>query len=184
MEFVLYEIFDQVPFQIFGFHADRGGEYINETVDKILSCMDIDLTKSRARKSNDNALVESKNGSIVRKNFGFAHVNQGAADAHNQFNRKYFNPYLNFHRPYAYPTEDIQPNGKVKRTYKAEDYEIPYEKLKQVSKIQKENFLKSGTTFKELDIIAYSYSDNEFADLMRKKQRKLSNLLHSEVGNI
>ena len=32
----------------------------------------VEFTKSRSRKTNDNALVESKNGSVVRKQFGYA----------------------------------------------------------------------------------------------------------------
>ena len=49
----------------------------------------------------------------------------------------------------------------------------PYEKLKEVSKQQKKNFLKPGQFFEKLDIIAYQMSDNEFAKIMREKQNDL-----------
>nr|VFK81290.1 MAG: Integrase core domain-containing protein [Candidatus Kentron sp. SD] len=55
----------QFPFVILGFHTDNGSEYINKRVAGLLNKLLIELTKSRARRSNDNALVESKNGSIV-----------------------------------------------------------------------------------------------------------------------
>jgi hypothetical protein len=48
-------------------------------------------------------------------------------------------------------------------------YKTPYEKLKEVSIQQKKNFLKPGVTFAELDKIAYSQSDNEFAKIMHEK---------------
>jgi hypothetical protein len=59
---------------ILGFHADNSSEYINHRVASLLEKLRIELTKSRARQSNDNALVESKNGSIVRKHLGYAHI--------------------------------------------------------------------------------------------------------------
>jgi len=62
------------PFNISGFHADNGSEYINQQVAKLLNKLHIELTKSRSRHSNDNALAESKNASIVRKTFGYSHI--------------------------------------------------------------------------------------------------------------
>ena len=54
------------PFVIKGFHADNGLEYINRRVARLLEKLRIEFTKSRARHSNDNALVECKNGHVVR----------------------------------------------------------------------------------------------------------------------
>ncbi|MGE4344844.1 MAG: hypothetical protein AB7F20_11295 [Geoalkalibacter sp.] len=50
-----------------GFHADNGSEYINRWVTELLEKLHVELTKSRSRHYNDNALVESKNASVVRK---------------------------------------------------------------------------------------------------------------------
>ena len=58
---------DAFPFTIIGFHADNGSEYINHMVVKLLDKLRIELTKSRSRQTNDNALAESKHGSTVRK---------------------------------------------------------------------------------------------------------------------
>jgi transposase InsO family protein len=64
---VLTQIMVAFPFIIKGFHTDNGSEYINKHVCKLLTKLEIELTKSRSRHSNDNALAESKNASIVRK---------------------------------------------------------------------------------------------------------------------
>ena len=40
---------------------------MNHTVARLLNKMLIRFTKSRARHTNDNGLVETKNGSVVRK---------------------------------------------------------------------------------------------------------------------
>ena len=57
----------------------------------------IELTKSRLRHANDNALAESKNGTVVRKHLGFEHIPGQWAPQLNRFHREHFNPYLNFH---------------------------------------------------------------------------------------
>ena len=49
----------------------------------------IEFTKSRSRQTNDNALVESKNGSVVRKLFGYAHIPQRWASLINTFNHRH-----------------------------------------------------------------------------------------------
>lgn len=67
---VIEELLELFPFTIYEFHADNGSEFINRVVAQLLNKIHIELTKSRSRHSNDNALVESKNGSIVRKIFG------------------------------------------------------------------------------------------------------------------
>jgi transposase InsO family protein len=66
---VLEDALAQFPFVILGFHSDNGSEYINAVVAGLLQKLLIEQTKSRARRTNDNALVESKNGSVVRKHF-------------------------------------------------------------------------------------------------------------------
>jgi hypothetical protein len=58
------------PFLILGFHSDNGSEYINERVAHLLEKLLIDQTKSRSRRTNDNALIEGKNGSRIRKHMG------------------------------------------------------------------------------------------------------------------
>ena len=65
---VLKDLISAFPFTVKAFHADNGSEYINREVADLLNRLHIPaFTKSRPRRSNDNALVESKNGSIVRQ---------------------------------------------------------------------------------------------------------------------
>jgi len=165
----LEEIFDQYPFIIFNFHSDRGKETINYLVADLLQRLLIKQTKSRSYHSGDNALVETKNGSVIRKNMGWEHINQDLVDDINAYYRNFFNPYLNFHRPCAYPTITVDEKGKKKKVYNL--YQVPYEALKQITGATK--FLKPGITFDKLDQIAYQMSDNEFVGIMREEERKL-----------
>lgn len=168
----LQSMLDQYPFKIFNFHSDRGSEFINRVVEHLLNKLLIHQTKSRSRHCNDNALIEGKNGSVIRKNLGFFHINQSLVDNFNNFFTNWFNPYLNFHRPCGFVTEVITDfKGREKKIYG--QYTTPYEKLKEISKEQNRNFLKKAKTFGELDRIAYNMSDNEFAARMRKHQYEL-----------
>ncbi|MFT6904907.1 MAG: transposase InsO family protein [Oleiphilaceae bacterium] len=65
---------ESLPFNILGFHSDNGSECVNRRLAELREKLLIDFTKSRSRHSNDNALAESKNASIVRKTFGYQHI--------------------------------------------------------------------------------------------------------------
>ncbi len=65
---VLEAILHQFPYRILGFHSDNGSEFINYQVEKLLNKLLVgEFTKSRANRTTDNALVEGKNGAVVRK---------------------------------------------------------------------------------------------------------------------
>ncbi|NJR72486.1 MAG: transposase family protein [Gammaproteobacteria bacterium] len=89
----------QFPFEIKGFHTDNGSEYINQQVARLLQKLKIEFTKSRSRQTNDNALVESKNATILRKYFGYSHIEQGWAKALNAQLQEPMYRFINFHRP-------------------------------------------------------------------------------------
>ena len=72
---VLEGLLTAFPFPVEGFHADNGSEYVNHLVAELLNRLHIgQLTKSRPRHCNDNALAESKNASVVRRYLGHAHI--------------------------------------------------------------------------------------------------------------
>lgn len=68
---VLEAMLHQFPFRIRGFHCDNGSEFLNHNVAKLLNKLLVEeFTKSRAYRTTDNALVEGKNGAVVRKQIG------------------------------------------------------------------------------------------------------------------
>jgi Integrase core domain. len=149
---VLETMLAQFPFVIRGFHSDNGSEFVNRVVAQLLNKLLIRFTKSRPRHSNDNGLVESRNGSVVRKQLGYAYIPQSCAELLNGFNRDFFNPYINFHRPCFFPVSVVDPKGKIKKTYPYEEVRTPYRKLKSLTLA--ENYLRPDVTFERLEIIA------------------------------
>lgn len=130
---VLALVLTQFPFVVLGFHSDNGSEYINHQVAKLLEKLRIEQTKSRSRHSNDNALAESKNASVVRKHMGYAHIPQRFAQRINAFYQDTFNPWLNLHRPCLYATSVVTEKGKVVKRYRNADAKTPLECLVQLA---------------------------------------------------
>ena len=60
-----------LPFQIVGIDTDNGSEFINEVVFTYCHGMGYEQTRSRPYRKNDQAWVEQKNGSVVRKLVGY-----------------------------------------------------------------------------------------------------------------
>ena len=156
---------------VLGFHADNGLEYINHRVARLLEKLRIEFTKSRARHSNDNALVECKNGHVVRRLLGHAHIPQRWAGLLNAFHRQHLNPYVNYHRPCLFPVTTTDKTGKQRKRYPYESLMTPYEKLKSLTDAK--THLKPGVSFDRLDTIAYRISDNAAADALQQARRQL-----------
>jgi len=168
---VLENLIKQFPFQVLEVHADNGSEYINRNVVSLLNRLIIKLTKSRPRHSNDNGLVETKNGAIIRKHIGYNHIPKDKYEMVNEFYQNYLNPYLNYHRPCAFPETITDKKGKQKKIYPKDNYLTPYEKLKTIKNVN--NYLKENISFEKLNQIAYTMSDTEFALLMQKEKTKM-----------
>lgn len=169
---IITMMLEQYPFKIIEFHSDNGSEYINKYLVKLLNKLLIKLTKSRSRKSNDNALCESKNN-VIRKHMGYFYINQKYAPSINDFMKNYFNPYLNFHKPCAFATSTIDSKGKEKKVYKHSDYQTPYTKLLSIPNYKK--YLKKEVTPESLKQIATCMSDNDYAAIVSEKKDKLFN---------
>lgn len=168
---VLEELLAAFPFVILGFHSDNGSEYINHVVAKLLNKLHIEMTKSRSRHSNDNALAESKNGAIVRKYLGYTHIAQKWAPLINEFNRQHLVPYLNFHRPCYFAEIKIDAKGKEKKVYPYRSMMTPYEKLKSLPNAAA--YLKAGVSFEALEVQMLSCTDLQAAKAMKKAQSEL-----------
>jgi hypothetical protein len=139
----------------------------------------IKLSKSRAYQSGDNGLVETKNGSIIRKAMGYAHIPREYAPDINSWYCTWFVPYLNFHRPCGYRVTSIDSKtGKRTHRYPVSGYMVPYEKLKSLPDARQ--YLKPGSSFEQLDEVAYAESDTAWAKAMNKAKDQLLKILYTK----
>jgi hypothetical protein len=166
---LLEDMLEQFPFRIRGFPSDNGSEYINYQVSGLLNKLLIEQTKSRPRHSGDNALVESKNGSVIRKHLGWTHIASEHAQAVNRFHRQHLNPYLNFHRPCGIPELRTLPRGKIKRVYR--QWETPWDILRGLP--DWETSLRAEADADALHRQASAQSDTDAAMAMQQAKRDL-----------
>jgi transposase InsO family protein len=166
---VLEAMLAQFPFRILGFHSDNGSEFINYRVAELLNKLLVEQTKSRPRHSNDNGLVESKNGAVVRKHMGYIHIAAEHAEAIELFYEEHLNPYLNFHRPCGQPELVTSSKGKQKRVYRW--YATPWQMLRRLPGVA--GYLKPELTIEALDQVARAQSDTAAAETMQAAKRKL-----------
>ncbi len=174
---VLALVIGQFPFVIEGFHSDNGSEFINGKVAQLLEKLRIEQTKSRARQSNDNALAESKNASVVRKHMGTSHIPQKYAAPINAFYQEVFNPWLNLHRPCLFATEVVSDKGKTIKRYKHEDVKTPLACLEILSAKGLVKF-KKGVTLQTLQAQANAQTDLAAAQQMQKAKADLFELFN------
>jgi len=165
----LEQILQQFPFEIRGFHSDNGSEYINRSVAQLLNKLLIEQTKSRPRRSNDNGLVETKNGSVIRKHMGYGHIASAHAEVISRFYREHLNPYVNLHRPCAQANVETDAKGRKKRHYRR--YQTPLETL--LARPKHETFLRLGQSADKLRQQAARHSDTEAARQMQTAKQKL-----------
>lgn len=99
------EIEKSLPFQLIGLHPDSGDEFINW--DLIAWCeaknktrkRQIELTRSRPSKKNDNCNVEERNNEVVRKYIGYERYDcKEAVEVMNELYH-YLELYINFFQP-------------------------------------------------------------------------------------
>jgi transposase InsO family protein len=166
---VLEAMLRQFPFRIMGFHSDNGSEFINHTVAALLNKLLVEQTKSRPRHSNDNGLVEAKNGAVIRKHMGYGHIESRHAEAIEEFYEKHLNPYLNYHRPCGVPEVITNAKGKQRRVYRW--YATPWEILRQLPDLARR--LKPCATQADLEKRAGAESDTTAAARMQEAKRKL-----------
>ena len=175
---VLEQQLDAFPFTILGFHSDNGSEYINKNVAGLLEKLRVEFTKSRSRQTNDNALAESKNGSVIRKQFGYSHIQQHWAPLINEFNQDYLNPYINYHRPCFFPEIRVDDKGKERKIYTYRNMMTPYDKFKSLPDAAE--YLKSGLTFEILNHTAHKINDSQAADQLLVARQKLFKTINGQ----
>ena len=142
----------------------------------MLDKLRIEFTRGRPRHSNDNGLTETKNGAVVRRVLGYAHIQRRHANCFDTFCREYLNPFLNFHRPCPFATELADPEkpGRIKRVYRPRDAMTPLDKL--ASLPDAATFLREGQSLAQLQQLARALSDVQAAEELNEARQALFGL--------
>ena len=123
----LHHIGQNLPFPLLGIDSDNGSEFINHHLLAYCQQKSITFTRARPYKKNDNAHVEQKNWSVVRRLVGYDRYQSQEALA--QLNRLYplVERYVNFFQPVMQLKEKHRQGARVRKVYDAP--RTPYRRL-------------------------------------------------------
>jgi hypothetical protein len=106
-----------LPFPLRGIDTDNGSEFVNEVLLTFCKTHEIEFTRSRPYRKNDQAWVEQKNGSVVRRLVGYGRL-EGlvAGDA---LSRLYSASrlFVNFFQPSFKLAQKTRVGAKVSKRY-------------------------------------------------------------------
>ena len=148
---------------------------------ELLEKLRIEFISPGSRGGNANGLAETKNGAVIRKHLGYAHIPQRFAAAVNTFCAEHLNPYLNFHRPCLFAEEITDKKGKIRKRYPQRLVMTPFEKLATLDPVQQH--LRPGVTLATLRRQAASISDNDAAAQLNEARSQLFLSIHKRSRN-
>jgi hypothetical protein len=153
----LKEIEEGLPFSIYAFNCDNGGEFINHALidyfgpnNKEKHRMHQLMTRSREYKKNDNCHVEQKNWTHVRQLFGYARVHsRELIDLMNDIYRNEQSLLQNFFIPQVKLKTKLRIGAKYKRWYTKP--QTPYQILMACEQIDPKTKTKLEKIFESLN---------------------------------
>ncbi|MCR4394625.1 MAG: hypothetical protein NUV31_09680 [Dehalococcoidales bacterium] len=161
----LKEIRKRTPFRWKGVDSDNGSEFMSEILYKYCDREKLQFTRSRANHKNDNAYIEQKNWTHVRKVLGYLRYDTAAEMQQiNELYRQELRLYKNFFQPVMKLISKERIGGKIRRKYDLP--RTPYQRLLESGQITEEERLK-------LEAIYHSLNP---AELKRRIEAKLEKL--------
>ncbi len=110
---------DDLPFAMLGVDSDNDSAFMTQDVFDYCKAHGLEQTRSRAYKKNDQAWVEQKNGSIVRRLVGYGRLS--GSEATKALAQLYMSSrlYINFFQPSFKLKSKTRDGARVKKVYYA-----------------------------------------------------------------
>ena len=183
MQSALDQASKRLPFPLHGIDPDNGGEFINWGLLRWCAERKIDFTRGRPYQKNDNAHVEQKNWTHVRKVMGYDRIEEDRlVNLMNDLYRNELRLYMNFFRP-TMKLVDKKRVGrheeKIKRVYDIS--KTPYQRVLDCPEVSAEAKEKLRRIYAGLNpahlrrtiISKVKYLRNEILCASRAKKEKL-----------
>lgn len=107
-----------LPFDLRGIDSDSGSEFVNHHCFTWCNQHNLQFTRGRPYRKNDNAYIEQKNWTHVRKIFGWKRIDDPTAiAAMNELYRNELRLFLNYFQPSVKLLARTRTGSRVKRTY-------------------------------------------------------------------
>lgn len=151
----LEEMRMSLPFTLRGLDSDSGSEFINHHCVDWCSKQGLQFTRSRPYHKNDNAHIEQKNLTHVRKVFGWKRIDSATAiEAMNDLYRNELRLFMNHFQPSVKLVERIRVGSRVRREYSKP--KTPFERLVELGALTPEQIASMTAERARLDPFALS----------------------------
>lgn len=152
----------RLPFVLLGIDSDNGAEFINDQLYRYCLQERITFTRGRAGCNNDNAYVEQKNWSVVRRAVGYHRYD--SPEQLNLLNTLYalLHYYVNFYLPVMKLVEKVRIGSKVKRTY--DQPQTPYARVLNSPHVSETDKAELQEAYGYLDLVLLRQRINELQD--------------------
>lgn len=146
----LNEIAGVLPFALLGVDSDNGSEFINWHLKNWCERKQIQLTRGRPYKKDDNAHIEQKNWTHVRKLLGWDRYDtHEAVAAINDLYGHELRLWLNLYLPSVKLLRKVRVGSKVRRVY--DGPRTPFERVKTCPQADRERVARLEELRKSLD---------------------------------
>jgi hypothetical protein len=141
----------RLPFSLLGIDSDNGSEFINDQLYRYCLQEEITFTRGRSGNKNDNAHVEQKNWSVVRRAVGYYRYDR--PEQLDLLNRLYavMHFYVNFFLPVAKLIEKSRVGSRVKKRY--DEPKTPYARVLDNPDVSEEHKDLLHETYHLLDLV-------------------------------
>jgi len=158
----------RLPFPLLGLDSDNGSEFINDQLERYCTEEHITFTRGRVGRSNDNAYVEQKNWSVVRRSVGYRRY-----DTPTQLellNRLYsvMHFYVNFFLPVAKLKTKTRVGSKTRKTY--DKPKTPYARTLPSPEVSEQDKALLSETYELLDLLDLRKQIDELQDQLFKSK--------------
>ncbi|MDD3096063.1 MAG: integrase [Candidatus Marinimicrobia bacterium] len=146
----LDEMHEAMPFEVRGVDSDNGSEFVNWHLYRYCQDRGIQFTRGRPYKKNDNAHIEQKNWTHVRKLMGYERYDTGTAvSAMNKLYTQELRLFMNLFLPSMKLVKKTRIGSKQKRVY--DNPQTPFERLLASGKGDKGKIVKLEQLRRTLD---------------------------------
>ncbi len=170
----LNEIATELPFPLLGVDTDYGSEFINYHLKRWCDTRQIQFTRGRPYKKDDNAHIEQKNWTHVRKLLAWdRHDTHEAVAAMNDLYRNELRLWMNLFLPSVKLLKKVRVGSKVRRVYDAAC--TPFERVKSCPQADPQKMAQLAQLRKRLDPFQLSRAiDRKLERISRLANRRLS----------
>ena len=145
----VHKMSNLLPFPLLGLDSDNGSEFINHHLYSYCERNGVTFTRSRPYKKNDNAHVEQKNWSVVRRLVGYDRYSTQAALARLQKVHQLSSQYMNFFQPTMKLQHKRRNGARVHKVY--DTAKTPYQRLLERGVLSAEAHEALARTYRSLN---------------------------------